>query len=130
MKVKELITKLLECDPELDVAYEHCSVDYCEQHDQENLVEMGDLRPFPYTRWIPFANRMPEDNDLPCLIASKENDGNWRYVLITEIYKGLEAEAKRGTMWMSVERTLEDKYRRIGYDDEIVQKLLARKTNG
>ena len=42
MKVKELITKLLECDPELDVAYEHCSVDYCEQHDQEKLVEMGD----------------------------------------------------------------------------------------
>ena len=130
MKVKELITKLLECDPELDVAYEHCSVDYCEQHDQEKLVEMGDLRPFPYTRWIPLEKREPEDSELPCLIAMKDIQGNWQYYLSNEFYMGLGTAAKRGALWMPIERTHEDKYRMMGYDEETIQKLLAIKTNG
>ena len=64
MKVKELIAKLLGCNPNFDVAYEHCYVDYCEQKDQEKLVEMGDLRPFGYTRWRSLEKWKPEEQEI------------------------------------------------------------------
>ncbi len=125
MKVKELIKKLLECDPELEVAYEHCYIDYCEQKDNEGLVEMGDLRPLGYTRWIPLEKREPEDSELPCLIAVKDSGGGWNYCMSTELSMGLGTAAKRGAMWMPIEKTFEDKCRRIGLDDEAIKRLLG-----
>ena len=114
MKVKELVAKLLECDQELPVAYEHCYVDYVEQLEHEGLVEMGDLRPIGYTRWLSMEKcTPPDDTNMPFLIAIKE-EGNWKYYLSTDFYMGLGTAAKRGALWMPIERTTEDKYKELG----------------
>lgn len=130
MKVKELIARLLGCNPNFDVAYEHCYVDYVNQSDKEKLVEMGDLRPFGYSRWIPLEKREPDDSEMPCLIALKDHEGKWQYYISDDLYLGLGTAAKMGGMWMPIERTPEDNYRRLGYDEETVQKLLNADNNG
>lgn len=124
MKVKKLIKLLLACNPDYDAAYEHCHIDYCNQHDSEKLVEMGDCRPLGYSRWIPLSKREPDDSELPCLIAMKDVEDQWQYYISTDFFMGLGTAAKRGAMWMPIERTHEDKYRRLGYDDETVKKIL------
>jgi hypothetical protein len=124
MKVKELVKRLLECDPELEVAYEHCYVDYCVQKDVEGIVEMGDLRPFGYSRWIPLEKREPDDSELPCLIAVKNPDGSWDYGMSNQLHMGLGTAAKRGALWMPIEKTFDDKCKRMGLDDETIKRLL------
>jgi hypothetical protein len=130
MKVKEAIALLLECNPDYDLAYEHCYVDYIRQSDKEKLVDMGDLRPFGYSKWIPLEKREPEDNELPCLIALKGPDEVWRYYMSDDLYLGIGTAAKMGGMWMPIDKTPEDKYRKLGYDEETIQKLLKAGNNG
>lgn len=127
MKVRDAIKKLLLCDPDLELAYEHCYVDYIEQHDKEKIVEMGDTRFFGYSRWTPLSTREPFAYEYPCVIALKDGDGEWSYRLMNtehDFFMGLGTAAKRGALFMPVQRTHEDKLKRMKFSDEEIQKIL------
>ena len=127
MKVRDAIKKLLLCNPDFDLAYEHCYVDYIEQHEKENIVEMGDARFFGYSRWTPLSKREPFDNEYPCIIALKDADGVWNYSLMNtehDFFMGLGTAAKRGALFMPVQRTHEDKLKRMKYEDDEIEKIL------
>ena len=127
MKVKELIEKLSAFDPETEVAYEHCYIDYATQHEGENLVDLGALRGGTISRWIPLAKMEPTEEELPCLIAL-EVDGKWNYYLSDNFFMGLGTAAKSGARWMHLEKTPEDNLARQGCSKEVINEILGHDT--
>lgn len=123
MKVKEAVKILLGCNPEFDLAYEHCYVDYINQSDQEKLVEMGDLRPLGYTRWRSLEKWRPEEIDFPILLAHKNKKGKYAYTLELD-FNHFSLFSQPGALWMPLELTIEDKYRRMGLSDEQIETLI------
>ena len=109
MKVKELIEKLLKCDQELEVAYEHCYIDYVQERQCEGIVETGGLRSLGYTRWIPVSKRKPEEGDFPCIVAWNLPEG-WSYFLLNsaDLFKYTDDKVKTDGYWMPLQRTPED----------------------
>lgn len=133
MKVKELIQKLSEFDPELEVGYEHLYVDYAHQHDGEKLVDLGALRPGHYSKWIPLSEREPSDvpfEEAPFIVAIPESstNGPWRYYMGDHLFCGLGTAAKLGGRWMYIEKTLEDGWARQGMSGEQIDCFLKQQT--
>lgn len=127
MKIKEAIAKLQECDPELDLAYEHCYVDYIEERKEEGIVEMGDLRPTFYSRWIPIEKVEPGDSIEEFLVALPY-DGTWHYFTNDKLFCGISTAGRMGGRWMPIERTQEHILQKLGLsDEEIKEKLYGKK---
>lgn len=105
MKVKEVMGKLSECNPEAEVGYEHCYIDYVIAESDE-YVEMGDLRPTGYTRWISYKKLVPDDYPefKHWLIAFPgDEEGEWTYYLNTNCPFGINVLERSGAMWLSCE---------------------------